>query len=180
MCITTKLSYRCGHPATGPFRSEKCPSLGSALCVTTEYSREVPVDCTKCNWRNDPDAVKHLELYLQGLDIFWDMPYRCFTDPGFQRIDPFAADRVKQQLEATKQPKAAVYRSRSFSGFRQRWHSLRTSGGPQKTSGPDSCIGSVLFNVPLAPCCQDHRFLNMWYGRMRKDRQDDDQCLSQF
>jgi len=191
MCKTIQLLYSCGHAATGPFRSERCMSPGSPSCESADFSQRLVQDCIRCGWRDrhrEPGAANQPKLYRQGEDIVWDMPSRCFTDPGFQRIDPFAADRAKQQLQVTQQTQAAIHRSQSFGSFRQKWHSFRVSGGAHNTSGPGSGtgsgtgsgIGTVLFQRPPAMCCQSHRFLNMCYGRMVKGPRDDDECESQF
>lgn len=183
MCKTIQLLYRCGHAATGPFRSERCMSPGSRSCESVDFSQRLLQDCIRCGWRDrqrETGAANQPKLYRQGEDIVWDMPSRCFTDPGFQRIDPFAADRAKQQLQATQQTQASIYRSQSFHGFRQKWHSFRASDGAHNTSGQGSGIGTVLFQRPAAMCCQSHRFLNMCYGRIVKGPKDDDECESQF
>lgn len=183
MSEITKLIYSCGHQATNAFRDRGCPNPNTPACVPEQHNRQLDQGCPQCirrARRYDPELLKRLDPYPQRREdalgnIFWDIPSRCFTDPGFVRIDPFAADRMKQQMEATERARAARFRSSSFSGFRQKWHSMRMSGRPQSMSP-----GEVVFQLPIASCCQKHRFWNMCNGRVGKSRYDDDRCESQF
>ena len=178
MCIITNFSYKCGHPTTCTFRTAVCISPGSPSCVPTQYIEKVSECCKRCNaiWRT---GRKQLEPHPPSQDtelagLLWHIPSRCFTDPGFQRLDPFAADKVKQQVQATEQARAAKHRLGSFGGFRQKWHKMKTSTRDQNTSG------SVILRFLPAPCCERHQLWNMCHGRMGKGQQDDDRCMSRF
>lgn len=184
MCIVTKYVYVCTHQASDVFRNEVCARPGSSSCVPAKRTLELEEGCKQCishAERYNPERLKQLKPRPQGggdpsSNVFWYVPSRCFHDPGLQRSDPFAADRLKQQIEATEQARAARYRPASFAGFRQKLHSLRASGRPQSTS----TIGSVILQIPPAPCCQSHRFSSMQNGRIGKGQRMDDQCVSHF
>lgn len=87
----------------------------------------------------------------QGNTYVWEVPTRCFIDPGFDRLDPWEADRVKLRKWAegekdAESPKAetAAEKRCSLPDFRRVFHLLKAVM-PSTPVEPDTKVGR---------CCQ--------------------------
>ena len=199
MCTTSQFWYQCQHAATQPFRDGVCcrPSppacftenkgyLLSRLCPICVRAREAKTAAQRRNATSTPSTPastasgQHDDQRSQQLEAihanhFWHIPSRCFTDPGFQRLDPFAADRVKQQIESIERARTAKYRTGSFGTLRQRLHDLRTTRRDEWVSPP------VLYPVPTSPCCQGTKYFKEHLSKPdRRGLHTDDRCVAYF
>lgn len=116
MCHVTIYVFRCGHPATKPFVTQRCIfEQGGARCVDMceALGRKTVVDlrCPACSASDpasafraacSPNGLPYLS-YLDGDNPLrgrharefpgvWDVPCRTFVDRGFRTLDPFGED----------------------------------------------------------------------------------------
>lgn len=146
----------------------------------------------------------HRRARKDPLESFeWEVPSRCFINVGFERLDPWAADRLKIRLQSeldntgkagssTFENKENIYptpaaRKRSFPGLRQKFHDFRAMDVFSPGTGFRGWRAAprVKYHVELGPCCEKKRFSRETCAGVRKvglgeARSTDDWCTSSF
>lgn len=133
---------------------------------TKATSQASSVAHTSNHFQNDPSDVNNWS---------WHVPRRCFTDPGFQRVDPFAADRFKQLIEATEQRRREAYGPGACDPTRQGRHGW--------WNGQQWTTSAVRYSLPIGPCCAQAQ-LTKWLKEQSSKKvrdlgpHDEDRCFS--
>lgn len=183
MCTSTRVWYGCGHEATKPFRAAVCLLPCTPACEVRFRILRLPWHCPRCLWgvhENTPGMNRSTILpmdYQEGSgpafsETFWHIPTRCFIDPGFVTLDPFAADRVKQQIEAEEKRLIARHGHHRADAIRSFFHGLKSKGRRPK------CLGIPTPKLTGA-CCERRRMFGM-DNHTSKNRLFDDRCISTF
>lgn len=184
MCTSTRLYYSCGDEATKPFRVGVCIIPCSPACEVKSRTIRLPWNCPKCFWRQQSDTPETpAQSTLSTSDfkdgggpsfseMFWHIPSRCFMDPGFQRLDPFAADRIKQQLGAEEKTWMSKHGHHSVAALRHFFHDWKRRSELRNKL-------DAMAAPSRGACCERKRMfgLDLWIS---KNRLFDDRCTSSF
>lgn len=133
MCIATRYFFSCRHPATKTFRSHTCRDHNNLPCELRHVDCFVYKQCPNCAWKSGhcPEAsLWESRRYQLTQPICWQVPSRHFIDPGFTYLDPFAADRLKNWIQADIRIPVVGSTSRSSQpvirrAFHEEMHALR-------------------------------------------------------
>lgn len=191
MCTTSQFIFLCNHKASNAFRDGVCPRPEVPNCYR-DHPRAiiVPDLCWSCKRefanmsrreRNDLMKTEFGDRYARVAaneeppNQFWHIPSRCFVDPGFQRHDPFAADRIKQEIEALENDRYAQSRGEPMMNFRQQFHNVKAVYRHRFRPSP------VRYVIPPAACCEGTR-IRCWQGlkKLATGKHIDNRCRSGF
>lgn len=190
MCTTTQFFFVCGHAATDQFRDGVCARPDVPNCYR-DHPRAItlPKLCVACQQKyNELSStqkrdVMHGEIGRrhewataneQPMNQIWQIPSRCFIDPGFQRIDPFAADGIKQEIEAFENGRYPPNWVIPPLNFRKRLNVPKPTTVYKRPP-------QVMYRMPPAPCCQS-TMIRCWQGlkKVATGRHIDNRCRSGF
>lgn len=193
MCTAIQFLFKCRHQATRYFRVRVCSYVGSPSCQIKKTSIPIPKmchDCKRAAERIDPalpEKIEFSERQHQHKTILpdnyvWHIPTRCFHDPGFARLDPFAADRAKQRRgvhfhEQTSCRQIDSSISSKADSLDDKWHELKK---------PDHfrCFHEQLSQSMIGGCCNRHKTLasneRPGWAQAIDARTFDDRCTSLF
>lgn len=186
MCTFTQFWYECKHEASKPYRDGVCCRPCGPGCIMQTQNVVLSIPCERCRTRIRKHHPEKLDARMRQIarlaqrqnqamaQAYWHIPSRCFIDPGMQRADPFAADRIKQRIEAHERARLARWSTSSFRGFRQKLHNLKTRSLGKLPSG------SIKYHYPGALCCQGLRHWGTNPNKLVKCRLWDDRCVSHF
>lgn len=193
MCTTTQFLFQCRHEATTRFRVGICGHAGSPSCQIEKTIITIPKVCHNCKRaarKVDPalaEKIKHMEYRDQHdaippLDYTWHIPTRCFHDPGFARLDPFAADRAKQSRTISIDDE--IISPRSGASIKPKASNSRGKWQEFKRPGRFHFFQEQLSQSLIGGCCHRHRVLAMRWRGGRTPKKDtrtlDDRCTSFF
>lgn len=201
MCTASRLWYKCKCPATSTFRDGVCPRRDPPDCYKKRRNFVLPRVCPFCLRQNErrnattdlhaPMAAtlkvpqtshtedKLVDELIDSEAWTWYVPSRCFTDPGFVRLDPFAADRYKRAIEYEAQERRAAYRASKWNPLKRQWQDIK-----DVLTHRFRC-SSIHFPIPLGPCCvratMAKRLEENLTGEVtRRGPHSDDRCISNF
>lgn len=188
MCTTSQFFFVCNHAATDQFRDGVCTRPDVPDCYREPPNIiMLPNLCVGCKHKFDSLPRSRQDDILQGelgkrfdwayaneqpMNQIWQIPSRCFIDPGFQRHDPFAADRIKQEIEAFENRKCPL--GVPLRGIRQQFNRTTPPYVPGKST-------SYIYRWPPAPCCEG-TMIRCWQGlkKLASGKHIDNRCQSGF
>jgi len=193
MCTAIQFLFACRHQATGYFRVRVCNYAGSPSCQIKKTSIPIPKMCHDCKRgaeRIDPalpgkiESSEHQHQHKAILtdNYVWHIPTRCFHDPGFTTLDPFAADRAKQRREVHFDEQISCRRigtsiRSNASSLGEKWHEFKKPSHPR-------CFQEQLSQSLIGGCCNRHKTLathgRPGWARAIDARTFDDRCTSLF
>lgn len=201
MCTGARFWYSCRCPATRTFRDSTCCLPDPPTCYSTKRDYVLPSTCPMClRWDDRRNATTTLNAVptetakkLRGSHVedklvndlidsgcwTWHVPSRCFTDPGFVRLDPFAADRYKRAIQYEAEERRAMCKLRNWGSLKRRWEDIMDVLAHRWSSS------SIHFPVQLGPCCARatiaRRLEESLTGETaRRGPHGDDRCMSNF